>query len=141
MNVMQLNVPYLVSDDFLDQELFTISTITAWFTNVSNYLVSGKLPQNLSTREKHNIIQQSANYSWINGDLLYTEPDLIMRRCVRENMIFDVLKACHSKPCGGNFVDKKAAYKFLHTGYYWPSLFKMLKSLYLVLMLVKGWGG
>eukprot|EP00253_Pinus_taeda_P016001 PITA_16001 len=96
-----------VPDDFLDEELLSISTITPWFADVANYLVSGKLPQNLSTREKHNIIQQSASYSWIGGDLFYTEPDLIMRRCVWENEMFDVLKACHNKPCGGALCRQK----------------------------------
>lgn len=44
MNVVQGNVSTLVPDDFPDEELFAIYTITPWFAGVSKYLVSGKLP-------------------------------------------------------------------------------------------------
>jgi hypothetical protein len=27
-------------------------------------------------------------------------------------------------PCGGHFSDKRTTYKFLQSGYYWPTLFK-----------------
>ena len=36
----------------------------------------------------------------------------------------DILHACHDGPCGGHFSDKRMAYKVLHFGYYWPSIFK-----------------
>ena len=36
----------------------------------------------------------------------------------------DILHACHDGPCGGHFSDKRTTYKLLHSGYYWPSIFK-----------------
>ena len=36
----------------------------------------------------------------------------------------DILHACHDGPFGGQFFDKRTTYKFLHSGYYWPSIFK-----------------
>ena len=36
----------------------------------------------------------------------------------------EILQACHDGPCGGNFSDKQTAYKVLHSGYYWPRMFK-----------------
>jgi hypothetical protein len=47
---------------------------------------------------------------------------------VREDEIFDILKACHDEPCRGKFVDKRTAYKVLNSGYYWPTLFKDVKT-------------
>ena len=41
-----------VNDDFPDEHLFAISVHAPWFTNIANYLVLGKLPQYLSTKEK-----------------------------------------------------------------------------------------
>ena len=38
--------------------------------------------------------------------------------------MYDILQACHDGPCGGHFSDKWTAYKVLHQGYYWPTLFK-----------------
>lgn len=125
----------LVQDDFTDENLFSISTHNPWFIDVANYLVSCKLPQNLFPREKHKIVQLSANYSWIKGDLYRTRPDLIMRKCVREYEMYDVLKACHNEPCCGNFFDKSTTYKVLNVGYYWSTLFKYAKKFVLAVML------
>ena len=47
---------------------------------------------------------------------------------MREDEVFDILKSCHDEPCGGHFVDKRTAYKVLHIGYYWPTLFRDAKT-------------
>ena len=41
-----------VFDDFPDEHLFAISIHVPWFADIANYLVSGRLPQYLSTKEK-----------------------------------------------------------------------------------------
>ncbi len=60
----------------------------------------------------------------VGTDLFYTGPDLVIRRCVREDEIPEILQACHDGPCGGNFSNKRTAYKNLQSGYYWPTIFK-----------------
>ena len=42
--------------EFLDENLFSISTNVPWFANVANYLVAGKFPGNLTPKEKHIIV-------------------------------------------------------------------------------------
>eukprot|EP00253_Pinus_taeda_P008815 PITA_08815 len=116
------NIP--VDDSFPDEYLFAVSAHSPWYADIANYLVVGKLPSHLSHREKRKIIQQSARYSWISGCLFHTGIDQEIRRCVGEDEIYDVLKACHDDPCGGHFADKRTAHKVLRMGYYWPSLFK-----------------
>jgi hypothetical protein len=54
--------------------------------------------------------------------------DLIICRCVREDELFDIFKACHDEPYGGNFADKQTSYKILNLRYYWPTLFKYARS-------------
>jgi hypothetical protein len=95
---------------------------------VENYLVTGKLPHNLSLREKQRIIQLSANYMWHDDCLYHTGPDLVIRICVREDEMYDIFKACHDGPCGGHFVDKRTTYKILQTCYYWPTIFRDAKK-------------
>ena len=107
-----------INDDFPNEHLFSLSVKTPWFVDLANYLTTRKLPQHLTSREKQKVIKQSANYTWIEGDLFRTRPDLIIRRCVREDEVFDILKSCHDEPCGGHFVDKRTAYKVFHLGYY-----------------------
>jgi hypothetical protein len=41
-----------VEDNFPDEKLFVISTFTPWYADVANYLVTGKMPQKLSPKEK-----------------------------------------------------------------------------------------
>ena len=71
-------------ESFPDENLFVVSNFSPWYTNISNYLVVGRLPLNLSKREKRRIIQQSVRYCWIEGKLFYIGLDLEIRQCVRE---------------------------------------------------------
>ena len=51
-----------------------------------------------------------------------------IRRCFREDEIYDILRACHEEPCGGNFVNHGTGHKVLQMGYYWPIFFKDAKK-------------
>ena len=113
-----------VDDTFPDEHLFVVSVQTPWFIDIANYLATGKIPNHLSPHEKRRIIVQSFNYSWVDNDLFHTGPDLIIRRCMWEDEMIDILHACHDGPCGGHFFDKQMTYKVLHSGYYWSSIFK-----------------
>ena len=50
-----------VDDDFLDENLFSISNFTPWYAYVANYLVTDNMPQGMTSIEKQRIIQLSAN--------------------------------------------------------------------------------
>ena len=76
-----------VDDHFPNEHLFSLSVNTPWFVYMENYLATRKLLSHLSRHEKHRIITQSANYSWVGHDLVHTSPDLIICRCVREDEI------------------------------------------------------
>ena len=76
-----------VYDIFLDEHLFSLSINTPWFADMENYLATRKLPPHLSPHEKRIIIMKSANYSWVGHESFCTGPDLIIRRCVREDEI------------------------------------------------------
>jgi hypothetical protein len=87
-------------------------------------LVAGKVPPHLSPRERRNIIQKSDRYSWIGGYLFYIGLDQEIRRCVRDDEFYDLLKDCHDGPYGGHFVDKRTGHKILRIGYFWPTIFQ-----------------
>eukprot|EP00253_Pinus_taeda_P034176 PITA_34176 len=120
------NIP--VDDSFPDEYLFAVSAYSPWYADIANYLVARKLPSHLLHREKRKIIQQSARYSWISGSLFHTGLDQEIWRCIGEDQIYDVLKACHDGPCGGHFADKRTSHKALRMGYYWSSIFKDAKK-------------
>eukprot|EP00253_Pinus_taeda_P007389 PITA_07389 len=117
-----------VEDQFPDEHLFAIAVRTPWYADVANYLAIGKLPRHLTPQERKQIVQRSIRFSWIGDYLFHTGADMQIRRCIREDEILDILKACHNGPCGGHFVDKRTAHKVLQAGYYWPTIFKDAKK-------------
>lgn len=48
--------------------------------------------------------------------------DLIISQCVREEKIYEILKAIQDEPCGGHFADKRMSHKILCMGNYWPNV-------------------
>ena len=106
-----------VDDTFPDKHPFVVFVQTPWFADITNYLATGKLPNHLSPHEKRRIIVQSSNYSWVDNDLFHTDPDLIIRRCVWEDKMTEIIHEYHDGPCGGHFSDKWITYKLLHSGY------------------------
>ena len=45
-----------IEDSFPDEYLFSISTHSPWYVDITNYLVVGIFPQYLSSREKKRIV-------------------------------------------------------------------------------------
>ena len=70
------------------------------------------------------IVQCSAIFSWIGGYIFHIGADMHIRRCIREDDIYDIIKARHDEPCGRYFVDHRIGHKVLQMGYYWPTIFK-----------------
>eukprot|EP00253_Pinus_taeda_P003316 PITA_03316 len=111
-----------VDDQMPDEHLFAISVLSPWFSYISSYLVSAQFPLHLSSKEKSRIVRKSASFTWIGGNLFKLGPDQILRHCVREEEVFDILLTCHDGPCGGHFAAKRTTFKILQAGYYWPTL-------------------
>ncbi len=107
-----------IDDSFLNEHLFAVSPHSPWYADIANYLVAGKVPPHISHREKRKITQQIAQFRWIGGYLFYNGMDQEIRRCVREDEVYDILNGCHDGPCGGHFADKKTWHKILKMGSY-----------------------
>eukprot|EP00253_Pinus_taeda_P009086 PITA_09086 len=104
-----------VEDQFPDEHLFAVAVRTPWYADVANYLAVGKPPKHLTPQERNQIFQKSTRFSWIGGYLFHTGADMQIRRCIREDEILNILKACHDGPCGGHFAEKRTAHKVLQT--------------------------
>ena len=118
----------MVEDQFPNEHLFAITVKIPWYADVANYLAVGKLQKHLTPNERKQIVQRSTRFSWIRGYLFHTGADMHIRRCVREDEIFDILKACHNGPCGKHFADQRTGHKVLQIGNYWPTIFKDAKK-------------
>ena len=111
----------MVDDQLPDEHLFAILVLSPWFADIANYLVSAQFPPNLSSKEKSKIVRKSAPFTWIGSNLFKRGPDQILKRCVKEEEVFDILLTYHDGPCGGHFVAKRTTFKILQAGYYWPT--------------------
>eukprot|EP00253_Pinus_taeda_P024422 PITA_24422 len=112
----------MVNDQLLDEHIFFISILSPWFADIANYLVAANFSPSLSSREKRKIVRKSAPFNWIGVNIFKLVPDHILRKCVREEEIFDILSAYHDGPCGGHFASKRTTFKALRARYYWPTL-------------------
>ena len=112
-----------IEDSFPTEHIFSVSTKPPWYADIANYIATRKVPPHLSYREQLKIIHHSARYSWMAGYLFHTRFNKHIWHCVSEDDIYEVLKAAHDGPCGGNFTDKRTSHKVLQMGYYQPSIF------------------
>eukprot|EP00253_Pinus_taeda_P035367 PITA_35367 len=117
----------MVDDQMPDEHLFSISVLSPWFADIVNYLVLAQFLPHLSSKEKSKIVRKSAPFTWIGGNLFKLGPDQILRKCVREEEVFDILLTYHDGPCGGHFVAKRTTFKILEARYYWPTFHQYVK--------------
>ena len=96
--VPRMDDKLVVDDQFLDEHLFAVAVKTPWYVDVENCLAVGKLPRHLTSRERKLIVQRITIFSWIGGYLFHTGADVHMHRCIREDEIYDILRACHDEP-------------------------------------------
>ena len=127
-HVPRIDNAVAIEDQFHDEHLFVVTMKTSWYADVVNYLAMGKLPKHLTPRERKLIVQCITWFSWIGGYLFHTGADMHIHRSIREDEIYDIIKACHDGPCSGHFVDRRTRHKFLQMGYYWPNIFKDAKK-------------
>ncbi|MBY3555987.1 transposase family protein, partial [Modestobacter lapidis] len=94
------------------------------YEHIVNYIVTGLIPSGWSKHENDRLFSQIKYYIWEDPVLFKYCADQMIRRCIPENEVGDVLKFCHTLACGGHFSGKKTAAKILQCGFWWPNLFK-----------------
>ena len=57
-------------------------------------------------------------------------PDQVIRKCVPNEEIRDIMLMCHSRACRGHFLATKTALKILLSSLYWPRIFKDVYAFY-----------
>jgi hypothetical protein len=95
-----------------------------WHADLVNYLVCKVTPPKMSSQHKKKLLHDSRQYFW-DEPCLYKEcRDGVIRRCIPEEEIPNVIKHCHSGIYGGHAGTMKTQAKILQAGFYWPNLFK-----------------
>ncbi|XP_076892553.1 uncharacterized protein LOC143544314 [Bidens hawaiensis] len=105
--------PKEINERFPDEQLLVVST-APWYAHYVNYLDTGAIPEYWSKKRKQQFAAQVKQYIWDEPDLFKIGADQVVRRCVPENEVQEILKHAHSSACGGYFNGSKTGYKGCH---------------------------
>ncbi|KAH9735065.1 hypothetical protein KPL71_017621 [Citrus sinensis] len=115
--------PLILNESFPDEQLMSVEVLP-WYADIVNYLVTGKLPEHWTKQDKAKFFAEIKNFFWDDPYLFKYCADQIVRQCVPESEIQNILSFCHEQACGGHFSAKKTATKVLQCGFYWPTIFR-----------------
>ena len=117
-----------IKENFPDEQILAIQHFQGethpWYADLANYLVSGLKPYNQTKQQFKKFLHESKQYFWDDPHLFKMGADQILRRCVPNSEIQNILQECHASPYGGHFGGQRTAAKILQSGFYWPTLFK-----------------
>ena len=114
-----------INEVFPDEHLYAVLVKDLpWYADIVNYLVSEILPYQLSHHKKRKFLSEAKRYFWDDPHLFRSCADQVIRRCVPESEIADILHHYQSREAGGHFGPERTSAKVLQCGFYWPTLFK-----------------
>ena len=86
--------PLILNESFPDEQLMNVEVLP-WYADIVNYLVTGKLPEHWTKQDKAKFFAEIKNFFWDDPYLFKYCADQIVRRCVPENEIQNILSFCH----------------------------------------------
>jgi hypothetical protein len=90
-----------------------------WITELKEYLVSGKLPEEDAKTER--ITWKATGYFVKDGDLYRRCPNGIALKCISTDEGQELLHNIHAGECGHHSLAHTLTDKAYHIGFYWPS--------------------
>ncbi|KAD4179213.1 hypothetical protein E3N88_27804 [Mikania micrantha] len=112
-----------INESFPDEYSLTVSKLP-WFADIVNYLAAGVLPDHWTKRKRQQFLAQVRYYIWDEPDLFKVGLDQIIKRCIPEEEVQEVLSLTHASACGGHFSGQKTGHWVLSCGLFWPTLFR-----------------
>ncbi|XP_060183226.1 uncharacterized protein LOC132613199 [Lycium barbarum] len=108
-----------------ENQLFAIPVAEVpWYADIVNLIVSGVYPPEATSQQRKKLYHDSRFYIWDESYLFKQGTDQLVRRCIPQTEVGQVLESCHSSPYGGHFQGDRTTAKVLQSGFYWPTLFK-----------------
>ncbi|KAI3690809.1 hypothetical protein L2E82_49017 [Cichorium intybus] len=112
-----------IQHSFPDEQLLEVNG-APWYASYVNFLATGAIPTHWTKQRQKQFRTYAKRFIWDDPDLFKVGEDQIIRRCVSDNEIGEVLDLCHASACGGHFSGRKTGYKVLKSGLYWPTIFR-----------------
>ena len=101
-----------------------LDSIVPWLVDYVNYLACQVLPPELSLQQKKKFLHDVRSYLWDDPLLFKKGVDQVIKRCVPDEEILNIIHNCHSSAYGGHFGAQRTAAKVLQSSFFWPTLFK-----------------
>nr|GEY22716.1 reverse transcriptase domain-containing protein [Tanacetum cinerariifolium] len=122
-----------INENFPLETLRVISSeSTPWFADYENINAGNVIIKEMSSQQKNKLFKDVKHYFWDDPYLFRICADQIIRRCVRGQEAFDILKACHEGPTEGHHGANLIAKKVFDVGFFWPTIYRdahtMIKS-------------
>ncbi|KAA3466446.1 Retrovirus-related Pol polyprotein from transposon opus [Gossypium australe] len=92
----------LIKDDFPDVQSL-IAKALSWYPDIVNFLVSGLLPHDLNSQGNRKFLNDARLYYWDEPYLYRQCAYQIIRRCIPDEEMNNVLQHCHSALYRGHF--------------------------------------
>ncbi|XP_022848718.1 uncharacterized protein K02A2.6-like [Olea europaea var. sylvestris] len=89
-----------------NEQIFRVE-IVPWYADIVNYLAKSIPPPDYSSHQRKK-----------------RGTDQIIRRCIPEDEVPEILEHCYSSAYAGHFGASKTVAKILQSGFYWPTLFR-----------------
>ncbi|CAH9082749.1 unnamed protein product [Cuscuta europaea] len=116
----------VIEELFPDEHLLQveIGSEVPWYADIANYLVGDVEPTGLSRHMLKKFLSDAKYYFWDDPYLFRICADQVVRRCIPEGEMNEIIYHCHAGPTGGHFSGNRTSKGVLECGYYWPTLFK-----------------
>ena len=98
-----------IDDELPDANLFLITIAPSWNKHIAEFLSTQQMPAHLDKNERRKVRVNSRHYVIIAKRLYRRGLDGVLRRCVNEPEITEILVACHDSTCGGHFAGRLTA--------------------------------
>ncbi|RDY05728.1 Retrovirus-related Pol polyprotein from transposon 17.6, partial [Mucuna pruriens] len=113
-----------IRDNFLDEQLLHMDTLTPWFAGICNFIFASQFPPEASQLYREKIKSDAKYYIWDDPYLWKHGSDQVIRRCIPDTKISSVLHFCHAAAGDGHHGSTRTARKVLDCGFYWPTIFR-----------------
>nr|GEV39872.1 reverse transcriptase domain-containing protein [Tanacetum cinerariifolium]GEX37318.1 reverse transcriptase domain-containing protein [Tanacetum cinerariifolium] len=97
---------------------------TLWFADIANYHAGNFIVKGMSSQQKKKFFKDVKHYFWDDSYLFKICADQVIRRCVYDQEVVEILTACHNGPTGGHHGANLTAKKVFDSGFYWPTIYR-----------------
>ena len=91
---------------------------------IVEFLTTQRLLAEWTKDERRKVRINNRHFAVIDNKLFRRGANGILRRCVSEAEVPDILTSCHDSACEGHFSGQLTGQKIMRAGYFWPTMFK-----------------